>query len=69
MNFNFQLLTKLWSQDGYADKLRDREVTVVCDGHAYLLTTDDGQTTNKTELPLLQSSLEETDSRYQSNVF
>lgn len=59
----FQLLTKLWSQDAYSHRLRGREVTVVCDGHAYLLKTDDGHTTIKTELLSLQSSIEETDSR------
>ena len=54
----------MWSQNDYADKLRGRQVTVVCDGHAYLLRSDDGETTTKTELSALYSSLEETDSRY-----
>lgn len=63
MNIHLQLLTKLWSQNGYAAKLLNREVTVVCDGHAYLLRSDDGQTTKTNELPMLQSSHEETDTR------
>ncbi|XP_064120187.1 uncharacterized protein LOC135224792 [Macrobrachium nipponense] len=58
-----QFLKTLWSQDAYAHRLCGREVTVVCDGHAYLLKTEDGYTIIKTELPLLQSSIEETDSR------
>lgn len=57
------LLKRLWSQDSYAKKLHGREVTVVCDGNAFLLTSADGETTNQTEIPMLKSSQEETDSR------
>ena len=56
-----ELFTRLWSQDSYAKKLQGRQVTVVCAGAAYLLTSADGQTTIKTDL--LKSSQEETDSR------
>jgi len=68
MIINFQLLTKMWSRDEYAEKFHAREVTVICDGHAYLLKSDDGRTTQNTELPLLHSSTEETDSRYQNTT-
>ena len=57
------LLTRLWSQDSYAKKLHGRQVTVVCDGNAYRLTSTDGETTSQTEIPMLKSSQEETDSR------
>jgi hypothetical protein len=58
-----QLLSKLWSNDDYATKLQGREVVLICEGSAYLLTSDDGCVTRKTEIPNLTSSQEETDSR------
>ena len=36
---------------------------LICEGKAYQLTSTDGQTTNAEELPQLESSQEETDSR------
>ena len=58
-----RLLLKLWSGNEYAAKLQARQVTVICEGSAYLLTSDDGITTQRTELPMLASTQEETDSR------
>ena len=57
------LLASQWSQNLYATKLQGRQVTIVCDGHAYLLSSADGQVTTRRELPPLQSSQEETDTR------
>ena len=36
---------------------------LICEGSAYLLTSDDGCVTRKTKIPTLTSSQEETDSR------
>ena len=57
------LLTRLWSQDAYAKKLQGRQVTVICEGTAYLLTSDDGLSTHRREIPMLKSTQEESDSR------
>ena len=48
-----RLLLKLWSSDEYAKRLYGREVILICEGFAYLLTSHDGITTKATEMSLL----------------
>lgn len=57
------LLTRLWSEDAYARKLHGRQVIITCEGTAYLLTSEDGSSTCRTEVLSLKSTQEETDSR------
>ena len=59
-----RLLSRLWRQDSYAPKLKDREVIVICDGKATRLTSADGITTTATDIESLMSTQEETDSRF-----
>lgn len=56
------ILYDVWSADGFAEKLAERKVLIVVQGHCYLLSTD-GKTVKKSELPILFSSQEETDTR------
>lgn len=58
-----RLVLKLWTSDEHATRLHGCVVLLICEGVTYLLTSDDGITTKKTELPVLHSSPEETDSR------
>lgn len=57
------LLVKEWSKDEYAPKLHGRQVIIICNGTANLLTSQDGHTTEKVMIDGLQSSQEESDTR------
>ena len=57
------LLSKEWAKDEYARRLEGRKVTVIREGAAFLLTSEDGMSTKKTELDSLNSFQEETDKR------
>ena len=57
------LLCKTWSNHSYANKLLGRKVIIICEGAAYQLTSEDGQSTATMEIETLRSSQEETDSR------
>jgi len=57
------LLCTVWSNPTNAIKLQARNVILICEGTAYQLTSEDGKTTEKTEIETLRSSQEETDSR------
>ena len=52
-----------WSNDSIATKLHDREVIFICEGFAYSLKSDSGETTETTEGQELYSTQEETDTR------
>ena len=58
-----EILLTVWSSDRFADKLKGRSVTLICEGRAYCLSSEDGRTTLKTEIRSLASTQEETDSR------
>ena len=58
-----QVLHKVWSSDSFATKLQDRNITLICEGRAFLLYSENGTTTTMTEVVSLKSSQEETDSR------
>ena len=58
-----EILLTVWSSDRFADKLKGRSVTLICEGRAYCLSSEDGKTTLKTEIRSLASTQEETDSR------
>ena len=58
-----QVILNVWSANEFAPQLQTRNVVAICQGHAYLLETDDGQTTKKTEIQSLLSTQEETDTR------
>ena len=58
-----ELLVQEWSKDEYAKKLQGREVTLIDNGVAYLLTSVDGCKTTKSVIQELESSQEETDTR------
>ena len=45
-----QVILNVWSANEFAPQLQTRNVVAICQGHAYLLDTDDGQTTKKTEI-------------------
>ena len=49
------IIYKEWSKDEYAEKFRGQEVTLVCEGSAYRLTSEDGLTTKR--LKLIASNL------------
>ena len=54
-----KLLYNEWSKNEYVTDLHGREVILICDGSAHLLTSDDGCSTTKTQ----PSTQEETDTR------
>lgn len=58
-----KLIIKVWSNDAFAPKLEQKTVIAICDEKAYKLSSDDGVSVNMTEVPELQSSQEETDTR------
>ena len=58
-----QVLLSAWANDVYATKLQGRKVTLICEGDAYCYTSDDGIKTQRTVLPGLKSTQEETDTR------
>jgi hypothetical protein len=58
-----EVIVAVWSSDEFAPKLLNRRVYVVLQGHCYLLTSTDGQSVTKTEIPTLLSNQEETDTR------
>lgn len=47
---NIQVLLKVWSSDGYANKLHGRQIILIYEGPAYKLTSSDGKKTDKTEI-------------------
>ena len=59
---NLSVLLKVWGSDKLAYKLKNRHVICICEGDAFLLSSEDG---NKTKITKIQelSSQEETDSR------
>lgn len=57
-----RLLLKIWSSQDCAERLRDKEVLVVCEGKAYSLASD-GEAVTMSEVPALESDQEETDTR------
>ena len=58
-----RIILKVWSDDSFARKLQGIKVILVSDGHAYLLTSLDGQTTIQREIETIRSNQEETDTR------
>ncbi|KAG1683376.1 hypothetical protein GQR58_010026 [Nymphon striatum] len=56
------LLLKIWSSPECSRKLQKKEVIAICEGKAYLLTSD-GKTVEKSEILTLESDQEETDTR------
>ena len=56
------ILLKVWGSDKLAYKLKNRHVICICEGDAFLLSSEDGKKTKITEIQEL-SSQEETDSR------
>ncbi len=58
-----QVILKVWSTNEFAPQLKTRNVIAISEGHAFLLQTDDGRITKKTEICPLFSTQEETDTR------
>ena len=58
-----KLLLRVWSNDAFAPKLERKTVIAVCDEKAIKLSSDDSVSVKMTEVPDLQSSQEETDTR------
>ena len=59
-----EILLEVWSSNWFAPKLNGRDVTLICEGKAYKLTStnSDGEVT-KTVLAEIESDQEETDTR------
>ena len=55
-----KVMPDVWSNDSIATKLHGREVIFICEGFAYSLKSDSGETT---EVQVLISRQVETDSR------
>ena len=53
----------MWSNDAVAPRLERRTVIAVCDEKVYKLSSDDSLSVKMTEVPELQSSQDETDTR------
>ena len=53
----------MWSNDAFDPKLERKTGIAVCDEKAYKLSSDDSVSVKMTEVPELQSSQEETDTR------
>ena len=60
-----KVMLDVWSNDRIATKLHGigREEIFICEGFAYLLKSNSGETTEPTEVQQLHSTQEETDSR------
>ena len=58
-----KLLLRVWSNDASVPKLERKTVIAVCDEKAYKFSSDDSVLVKMTEVPKLQSSQEETDTR------
>ena len=58
-----QILSDVWSDNKFASKLLQRKIVVVVEGHAHMLSSDDGNIVKRTEIPSLYSTQEETDTR------
>ena len=58
-----KLLLMVWSDNAFAPKLERKTVIAVCDEKAYKLNSDDSVSVKMTEVPELQSSQDETDTR------
>ena len=57
------MILNVWSNNDFASKLQTRNVVAVSEGHAFLVETDDGDTTKKSDIQSLFSTQEETDTR------
>ena len=57
-----RLLLKIWSSQDCAERLKNKEVLLICDGKAYRLASD-GEAVTVSEVPALESDQEETDTR------
>lgn len=55
-------MLKVWNHDSFAEKINQRQITLICDGAAYQLKSDNGHV-NSTKIENLKSTQEETDSR------
>uniref|UniRef100_UPI00359026EA uncharacterized protein isoform X1 n=2 Tax=Myxine glutinosa TaxID=7769 RepID=UPI00359026EA len=58
-----QVLSDVWSENEFASKLLQHKMVVVVEGHADMLSSDDGNTMKRTEITSLYSTQEETDTR------
>lgn len=58
-----RIMLKVWSSNSFAAHIGSRQVTLICEGQAYQLTTRDGTSVNCNQLASLASNQEETDSR------
>ena len=58
-----KFLLSEWSKDEYAEMLQGREIVFAFDFECFLLSSEDGITTDATPLPNLASSQEEADTR------
>ena len=56
-----KFLLSEWRKDEYAEMLQGREIVFACDFECFLLSSEDGITTDATPLPNLASSQEEAD--------
>ena len=54
------VLLKVWGSDHFAYKLKNRHVTCICEGDAFLLSSNDGKKIEITEIQELSSLQEET---------
>ena len=53
----------MWCNDAFASKLERKTVIAVCDEKVYKLSSDDSVSVKMTDVPELQSSQDETDTR------
>ena len=58
-----EVILKVWSSDVVAPKLLNRKIVMTCGEKAFLLTSENGKKTVKSEVESLSSTQEETDSR------
>ena len=57
------MIPTVWSKDDFSPKLQERKIVVMANDKSTLLTTRDKETIQKTEIPSLVSTQEETDTR------
>ena len=58
-----EVILKVWSSDLIAPKLVNSKIVMIFAGRAYLLISEDGKKTQRTEIKYLHSTQEETDTR------
>ena len=57
------MLCRVWESDSFSQRLHGKKLIAITEGHAYLLTSENGENVISQEVESLRSTQEETDTR------